>query len=261
MAKQKDGRETWRRLLEWDKGQSPSERLAAQFLIYEKYDSVDPSHPLGGRDGGKDIICRKGNKKYIVSVYFPRGQKSFSEIQKKLKIDIERIKKNKTDGIIFITNQELTLAEREKLKELTTKFVHIMHLEILSMILNAPNNYGLRLEFLDIEMTKEEQLSVIASKDSQIISLQNEIKQFSNELNIINSKEKEVNSITVTPQYFYYKRFEYKPYHKCSICSFGFIIYKPEVDYSYAVASIGNNVKLVTCPKCGNVDELNITIW
>ena len=44
-----EGRETWHRLLEWDKGQAPSERLAALLLANEGFKNVDPSHPLGGR--------------------------------------------------------------------------------------------------------------------------------------------------------------------------------------------------------------------
>ena len=41
--------ETWHRLRDWTLGQSPSERLAAQVLIFEGYKSVNPSHPLGGK--------------------------------------------------------------------------------------------------------------------------------------------------------------------------------------------------------------------
>ena len=61
MARQKDGRETWNRLLKWDKGQAPSERLTSLILESEDYKSIDPSHPLGGKDGLKDIICEKYN--------------------------------------------------------------------------------------------------------------------------------------------------------------------------------------------------------
>jgi hypothetical protein len=47
--------ETWHRLREWTKGPSVSERLAAQILLHEGFVDLDPSHPLGGRDGGKDV--------------------------------------------------------------------------------------------------------------------------------------------------------------------------------------------------------------
>lgn len=67
--KRAEGRETWHRLLEWDKGQAAAEKLAAQILIAEKYEAVDPIHPLGGKDGGKDILCKKDGQKFIAACY------------------------------------------------------------------------------------------------------------------------------------------------------------------------------------------------
>lgn len=66
--------ETWHRLREWTDGPGKSERLAAQILLEEGYESLDPSHPLGGPDGAKDAVCVKSGKKFIMAVYFPRGQ-------------------------------------------------------------------------------------------------------------------------------------------------------------------------------------------
>ena len=48
-------RETFNRLLNWDRGQAPSERLAAIILSNEGFMGIDPSHPLGGKDGLKDM--------------------------------------------------------------------------------------------------------------------------------------------------------------------------------------------------------------
>ena len=50
--------ETWHRLREWTAGSAAAERLAAQVLLADGYTSVDPSHPLGGPDGGKDLLWR-----------------------------------------------------------------------------------------------------------------------------------------------------------------------------------------------------------
>ena len=68
-----EGREAWHRLLEWDKGQAPSERLAALLLSNEGFKNVDPSHPLGGKDGLKDMMLSYNGSKWIGAVYFPRG--------------------------------------------------------------------------------------------------------------------------------------------------------------------------------------------
>ena len=54
-----NGEETWYRLREWTKGQAPAERLGGNILYSEGFVSIDPSHPLGGPDGIKDLKCIK----------------------------------------------------------------------------------------------------------------------------------------------------------------------------------------------------------
>src|SRR2546430_1257704 len=101
-TRSRDGRETWRRLLAWDKGQAPAERLAGHILRLEGFSSVNPSHPLGGPDGLKDIVCIRDDKKWIGAAYFPREQQSLTEISKKLAGDILGVSANKVDGIAFV---------------------------------------------------------------------------------------------------------------------------------------------------------------
>lgn len=163
MARRMEGRETYHRLLEWDKGQAASERLAALILSSEGFDGIDPSHPLGGKDGGKDIVCYFNHTRWIGAVYFPRGQQTFSVIKNKFISDLAGVQKNGAIGIAFITNQEITLSQRKELELYDDSVdVRIYHLERISDILNNPKMYGIRLDFLDIEMTKEEQLSYFA---------------------------------------------------------------------------------------------------
>jgi hypothetical protein len=166
VRKRTRGTETWTRLREWTDGQSAAERLSAQLLRMEQFHSVDPIHPLGGRDGLKDIVCKRGEKTYIVAAHFPRGQHSFTEIRKKFLADLRGVAENKADGIVFITNQELRDGERKKLKSLAEGAdTEIFHLERVASILDSPSAYGIRLEYLDIEMSKEEQLALLSEKD------------------------------------------------------------------------------------------------
>jgi hypothetical protein len=178
MAKRRtDGDETWSRLLNWTKGQKPSERLAAHILSSDGFKSIDPSHPLGGKDGLKDIISVKDNLQWIAAAYFPRGQKAFKEIKKKFTSDMHGVKKNKVSGLAFVTNQELTLHERKELKDTGKPHtIEIFHLERLTHILDTAKNYGIRLEFLDIELTKEEQLSYFASRDEKMTGLSEKLE-------------------------------------------------------------------------------------
>ncbi len=144
--RQTEGKETWRRLLDWDRGQTSSERLAAQILRVEGYEGIDPSHPLGGPDGLKDIICIKDKARFVGASFFPRGQQCFSKIKKKYSDDLDGVAKNNANGIVFVTNQELTLSEREKLKEEAGNIkVDLFHLERIASIIDSPGCYGIRL--------------------------------------------------------------------------------------------------------------------
>ena len=163
-----EGNETWFRLLQWAKGQPASERLAALILDSEGYRSIDPSHPLGGKDGGKDIICVKDGIKMIGAVYFPREQQTQKEIETKFLNDLKWIATNSASGMAFVTNQELHLAERKHLQDLAPNVVvDLFHLERIASILNTPRNYGVRQEFLDLAISQEEYIAFIADRDSQ----------------------------------------------------------------------------------------------
>jgi hypothetical protein len=155
--------ETWHRLREWTNSQASSERLAAQILLQEGYKDLDPSHPLGGKDGKKDAFCRKDNQQWIMAVYFPRGQKSFEEIKSKFLHDIEGVKVNTADALVFVTNQELRLAERQELKTIAGNIpVELFHVERITTILDQPKMHDVRKQFLQIDFReKEEATSVL----------------------------------------------------------------------------------------------------
>jgi hypothetical protein len=171
-VRRQDGRETYHRLREWDKGSTAAERLAVQLLYAFGFRSIDPSHPLGGPDGLKDAICTRGGIRWAAAAYFPRGQQSFGGIKKKFLADLKGAEVNNAKGFVFVTNQELSLDEREELKAYAGAFeVEILHLEKIGSMLNTPPNYGVRLEFLDLDMSREEQLAFIAARDSELYSL------------------------------------------------------------------------------------------
>jgi hypothetical protein len=141
--------ETWHRLREWTNGQGPSERLAAQVLLAEGFTNVDPSHPLGGRDGGKDALCRRGGSTWMMAVYFPRGQQEFRAIEEKFIHDVGGARSNGATGIAFITNQELRLSERETLMKAARHLeVELYHLERVTAILDQPSMGPVRQQFL-----------------------------------------------------------------------------------------------------------------
>ena len=105
-------------LREWRGGRVQSERLAASLLHIEGYTSVDPQCPLGGADGSKDLLCEKHGWKYVAAAYFPTTNKTFAEVKSKYEGDLLGVSKNSADGIVFITNQHLTLGERNSLVQI-----------------------------------------------------------------------------------------------------------------------------------------------
>lgn len=153
---------TYQILLHWDKGQTLAERMAAKLLMLEGYKDIDPQCPAGGPDGTKDILCEKEGKKYVVGCYFPNGQKSLAEITDKFSDDYVGVTKNNADGFVFVTNQKITPSERVRL---TSKFSssEIFHGERVCGILDSPKGYGVRLEYLGIELNKAEQISFLNS--------------------------------------------------------------------------------------------------
>ncbi|MCK8616713.1 hypothetical protein [Gordonia sp. C13] len=145
--------ETWHRLLKWTAGQTPSERLAALVLDEEGYESIDPSHPLGGKDGGADALVKKDGATWVMAVYFPRDQQTIKTITDKLASDIAAAKKKVPGltGLVFVTNQELRLADRETLRGLDPDIdIDLIHLERLATILDRPRMSPVREQYLDI---------------------------------------------------------------------------------------------------------------
>ncbi len=192
-VRSRGGNEARRRLIQWDKGQAESERFAGQILELAGFTSIDPSHPLGGKDGVKDVVCEYKRKKWIGASYFPREPQTFAQIKKKFRDDAKGIKINDVDGIAFVTDQKISVSERAELKrnlaEIAPKAgLEIFHLERITQLLNSPRAYGIRLEFLDIEMTGAEQVAFIAERDKSLRDLNESMQLFFGIVNDLLSK-------------------------------------------------------------------------
>jgi len=154
------GQPTETTLKDWRYGQTQAECLCAGILNVEGYQSIDPQCPLGGPDGLKDIVCYKDGNKFISAAFFPTSENSFGKIKTKFKDDFEGVKKNGAQGFIFIVNQKLSPSERDELKIIATDkeaVCEIYHLQRIQGILDSPKGYGLRIEYLRITMSTEEQ--------------------------------------------------------------------------------------------------------
>lgn len=183
----------------WRGGQTAAERLAGNVLHLDGFSSLDPQCPLGGPDGLKDVICEKNGWKYVGAAYFPPTEQKPTAIRKKYLHDLDGVAANEADGLVFVTNQTLSPTEREALVQLATNKGHksiIYHLERIRLLLDSPSGYGIRLEFLDIDMSKEEQLSFFSQWN----------RSFSEQLNehglmIIRELSKKIDSVRMPTEY------------------------------------------------------------
>jgi len=149
-------------LQNWRYGQPQAERLSADILMVEGFESVDPQALLGGPDGIKDVVCEKSGQKWIAAAYFPTTLKTYEDIEKKFLNDMKGVSKNKANGIVFFTNQRLTLGERKKLAGHAKPSVsEIYHVERMRTLLDTPKGFFLRLEYLRIPMTQEDQTGLL----------------------------------------------------------------------------------------------------
>lgn len=160
------GNKTERELMFWRSGQLGSERLAAQILLADGYLDVNPIHPHGGPDGGKDIICKKNDMEYRVAVYFSGYPVDFTNVQSKFLGDLVKIAKSNAEVMIFFTNNRISEGERHVLlKEAKSKDLDLIiyHIETIRSRLDNPICYGIREEYLGIPMSLSELISYIES--------------------------------------------------------------------------------------------------
>lgn len=153
-------------LSHWEVGPTAAERLCADVLRLEGFDKVDPQSPLGGGDGGKDILCEKDGLTFVAACHFPHETISFAHSKRKFLEDLEAALKHGRDAFVFMTNQPLTPADRTELeKEAAARGqrCRIMHREHLRVILDSPQGYAVRYRHLRLGMTPEEQAAYFAA--------------------------------------------------------------------------------------------------
>lgn len=158
-------------LREWRTGQVGGERLAAALLHISDFENVDPQAPLGGPDGTKDILCDLKGKTYVAAAYFPTTDKTFNDVLKKFKGDLKGPVRHNRAGIVFITNQHIGLADRQKLEDLAAskgKLCILYHRERIRALLDSPAGYGIRLECLRLPMTEAEQIAYFDSTNNKL---------------------------------------------------------------------------------------------
>lgn len=99
----------------------------------------------------------------MAACYFPTTRKEYPDVKEKLLHDKEGVEANGAQGLAFFVNQPVTPSQRAELAEMVEPYrLELYHLERMRSILDSPKGYGIRLEYLRIPMSGEEQLSLLS---------------------------------------------------------------------------------------------------
>lgn len=167
--------------------QLKQERLCLAILsLNKKFSNITPRHPYGGPDHGRDIqAIYENNYICFIAVGFKQdandSTEQINQIKKKFNDDLNNAlsnaKKEQIDlkGFIFFTNLKLTVEIIAELKQTAINaglfYCDIYNREQILQILNTPDGYAIRFEFLDITLTEEEQKSFFAKWGNDIRSI------------------------------------------------------------------------------------------
>lgn len=166
--------ETEYKLLNWRGDSLNAERMCADILVMQDFESVDPQSPLGGPDGTKDILCKKSGRTYLAAVYFAPLPKNFNSILNKFQTDYKGVKKNDVEGIIFMTNQKLTPANKKNLQSIASKDkvnCIIYDNEALRGQLDSALGLPIRLSHLKIKLSKADQIAFFSKQQNRLPQL------------------------------------------------------------------------------------------
>jgi hypothetical protein len=159
------------------------ERLIIDLLNLEpQYSRLEPRRPEGGPDGGRDI---QGIHQEIEVVWGAIGfvnnasdtNAERNQIFAKYKADLSRALQEKPDlkAFVFATNCDIRPAEQQKwikhAKEKGILSVELYWREKLRARLDTPAAYGIRLKYLEIEMSGDEQVAFFSGVGSELQEL------------------------------------------------------------------------------------------
>ncbi|MCK5603018.1 hypothetical protein KAR91_14135 [Candidatus Pacearchaeota archaeon] len=166
-----------------DTNQLSREQMCRAILSIDKrFKDVRPRHPRGGKDGGRDIeAVYKENQKTYGAVGFlnqandSREQKQ--QIKNKFNKDLSSAldTENKPEVFVFLTNISLTIGEKDDLLSKATKmglsYCDVFDRERLRIILDSPDGFSIRFQYLNISLSEAEQASFFAKWGDDIQSV------------------------------------------------------------------------------------------
>ena len=182
-------RDTESRLRNWLNGRQPEqEGMCLQLLpTLGPYTRCQPRRPKGGSDGGRDLQAvyddrfeTWGAVGFMNDASSSNGDRT--RIARKFKADLARAlqENGHLKGFVFFTNVDLTHSAKDRLREWARsqtsalEHVEIFDFEVMRSQLDCPEGLITRLQFLDIEMSKTEQVGLFSRYGGQMLSAMHE---------------------------------------------------------------------------------------
>lgn len=148
--------------------QSDRERMCIELLAsVPGYKDLEPRRPEGGPDGGRDLQGTFNGMKLFGAVGFKNdangSPQQTREILKKFEDDLQSALTSAPEikAFTFLTNIDLTQRERDQLRSLAMEkgicHVEIFWRERLRLLLDRPEGYATRHNYLDISLSEAEQ--------------------------------------------------------------------------------------------------------
>ena len=166
-----------------DTNQLERERLCLAVLALDKrFSEVNPRHPRGGPDGGRDIeaVFRQEQRVFGAVGFVNQANDSAEQkkiIQKKFEEDLNSAlaAAPKPEVFVFLTNVNLTIGEKNELvskaKAKRLEHAEIFDRERIRIALDSPDGFAARFQYLYISMSEEEQASFFSRWGDDIQSL------------------------------------------------------------------------------------------
>ena len=181
--------------------QADQERLVAELLPeLGPYRDCRLRRPQGGPDGGCDVLAEltNGTGGVVVAVGFKNDAGPAASdrawVEKKFRSDLSRALRFKARavGFVFVTNVDFTPDKKEDLRaEANQKgFQHaeLIDREHLRLALDRPEGFFVRLRYLDIPMTTEEQFRMLAAVGTGIERLTARVQAVESEVQDVSAQ-------------------------------------------------------------------------
>jgi hypothetical protein len=166
-----------------DTNQLRREQLCLAILALDKrFTDVRPRHPRGGPDGGRDIEAQyRGTELAYGAVGFVNQAADVEEKKKTIRTKFSDDLNSAWDAdprpsvFVFFTNVNFTVGEKSNLVDQARakgfSVCEVFDRERLRIVLDSPDGFAARFQFLNIPMSESEQASFFAKWGDEIQSV------------------------------------------------------------------------------------------